>query len=117
MATHLGVIDEEAIDNMSYVFFESIMAHLGYKLIFEAVSNYAGNSFCPKSWDMIMKQYPLKNHEDKTNGLQSVANLFSKNAKYVERRTVPRPPKGWKEMFKEEGAKNNGGNEREGMAD
>ena len=105
---HLGVIDEEAIENMSYIFFESILEHLGYKLIFEAISNYAGNAFAPKSWEMIMKQYPLKSKgNEKAEGLNSIATLFSRNAKQVQRAIVPRPKKGFKGQFKAEGAKNN----------
>ena len=53
IAAHLGVVDEEQINNMSYVFFDVVLRELGYKLNFEAVVNYAGNAFCEKSWDMI----------------------------------------------------------------
>ena len=51
MAVHLGVVNEEDIDNMSYVFFEDVLEELGHKLTYDAVVNYAGNSFCEKSWD------------------------------------------------------------------
>ena len=55
IAAHLGVVDEEQINDMSYVFFDDVLMELGYKLNFEAIANYAGNAFCEKSWDMIQK--------------------------------------------------------------
>lgn len=73
MATHLGVIDEEQINNMSYIFFENVLEELGRKLNYDAVVNYAGNSFCDKSWDMIMDSNPMmidengKSHRMKGN--------------------------------------------------
>ena len=59
IATHLGVVDEEQIDNMSYIFFSDVLEELGHKLNFEAIANYAGNSFVEKSWDMIMDSNPM----------------------------------------------------------
>lgn len=59
IATHLGVIDEEQINNMSYIFFEDILTELGHKLNYDAIINYAGNSFCKDSWDMIMDSNPM----------------------------------------------------------
>lgn len=59
IAVHLGIADEEQINDMSYVFFDDVLRELGYKLHFEAISNYAGNSFCEKSWDMIEKSNPF----------------------------------------------------------
>ena len=66
MATHLGVIDEDKINNMSYVFFEEILEELGRKLNYDAVVNYAGNSFCEKSWEMIMDSNPMTMNEHGT---------------------------------------------------
>jgi len=59
IAAHLGIVDEEQINSMSFVFFEDVLTELGYKLTYEAISNYAGNSFCQKSWDMIEKSNPF----------------------------------------------------------
>ncbi|WP_418231298.1 hypothetical protein [Butyricicoccus sp.] len=59
IAAHLGVVDEEQINSMSFVFFDDVLTELGYKLTYEAISNYAGNSFCQKSWDMIEKSNPF----------------------------------------------------------
>lgn len=71
IATHLGVIDEEQINNMSYVFFENVLAELGRKLNYDAVVNYAGNGFVEKSWDMIMDSNPMMINE---NGRSSRMN-------------------------------------------
>lgn len=76
---HLGVVDEEEINRMSYVMFERIMETLGQRLMYQAVVNYAGNSFCDKSWEMIMDHYPLIKHDGKNSsapkGLSGIAKL------------------------------------------
>lgn len=64
VATYLGVVDEEQINNMSNLFFESVLEQLGHRLSYEAVVNYAGNSFCKDSWDMIMDTNPLTMDEN-----------------------------------------------------
>lgn len=80
--THLGVVDEEQINNMSYVMFERILDELGHRLLYQAVVNYAGNSFCEKSWEIIMEHYPLTKHDGKNGagggamkGLSGIAKL------------------------------------------
>ena len=59
IATHLGVVDENQINEMSYIFFEDVLEQLGHKLNFDAIVNYAGNSFVEKSWDMIVDSNPM----------------------------------------------------------
>lgn len=44
---------------MSFLFFEDVLEELGHKLTYDAVVNYAGNSFCEKSWDIISDNNPL----------------------------------------------------------
>lgn len=44
---------------MSYDWFSSILDVLGERVNYEAIVNYAGNSFCEKSWDMIMDNNPM----------------------------------------------------------
>lgn len=66
---------------MTYVFFNDVLAELGHRLNYEAVVNYAGNSFCEKSWDMITENNPF-NIEEKKNGtskkaMSSLASFFS----------------------------------------
>lgn len=78
MATHLGVVNEDEINNMSYIFFEDILEELGRKLNYDAVVNYAGNSFCEKSWDMIMDNNPMTMNENgrSRRGDQTLANFL-----------------------------------------
>lgn len=44
---------------MSYLFFEAVLEELGHKLAYDAVVNYAGNSFAKDSWDMIQNSNPM----------------------------------------------------------
>ena len=85
VATHLGVVDEEQINNMSYVFFDDILSELGLKLTYDAIVNYAGNSFCEKSWDMIVEHNPFNVETDtpgKTSNktLKSLEGFFNSSA-------------------------------------
>ena len=64
VAVHLGIVDEDQINNMSYVFFENVLTELGHKLTYDAIVNYAGNSFVEKSWDMITEHNPMNITED-----------------------------------------------------
>jgi hypothetical protein len=80
IAAYLGVVDEEQINNMSYVFFDDVLRELGYKLNFEAVANYAGNAFCEKSWDMIEKSNPFNISEKGGNrAMSNLAGFFGKS--------------------------------------
>ena len=63
---------------MSYIFFEDVLKELGHKLTYDAVVNYAGNSFCEKSWDMIKENNPMNTETSNPDrGLQAVAGLFN----------------------------------------
>lgn len=59
---------------MSLLFFEDVLMELGKKLNYDAVTNYAGNSFCEKSWDMIQEANPMGS--GKKTGTNSVAAFF-----------------------------------------
>lgn len=77
---------------MSYLFFEDILAELGQKLSYEAVSNYAGNSFCKDSWDMIQKANPFKEDQNGQTGnraaTMSIVQEFAKaNVKVIKRKS------------------------------
>lgn len=71
---------------MSYIFFEDVLTELGHKLTYDAIVNYAGNSFVEKSWDMIVEHNPMNISDDGTNrkvmnGLASFFNAAAPNAK------------------------------------
>lgn len=59
---------------MSLIFFEDVLMELGKKLNYDAVVNYAGNSFCEKSWNMIQDAHPMTS--GKKTGNSSVAAFF-----------------------------------------
>lgn len=77
IATHLGVIDEEQIDNMSYLLFDSVLEELGKKLNYEAVVNYAGNSFMKDSWKVIKESFPMSSTNEHT-GASSIASFLNR---------------------------------------
>ena len=80
IAAHLGVVDEEQINNMSFVFFDDVLMELGYKLTYEAISHYAGNAFCPKSWEMIEKSNPFHVGNPHTGiAMNSLADFLAKS--------------------------------------
>lgn len=79
IAAHLGIVDENAIDNMSYPFFEDVLAELGHKLNYDAIVNYAGNAFCEKSWDMIAKANPMTLKDKAQTGIDSVLGLLGQS--------------------------------------
>lgn len=70
-------MDEEEINNMSYVFFEDVLEELGHKLTYEAIVNYAGNAFCEKSGEMIQEHNPFNIKEEKNTAMKSLASFFS----------------------------------------
>lgn len=84
VAAHLGVVDEEQINNMSYIFFNDVLEALGAKLNYDAVVNYAGNSFCKESWDMIQSANPMQGGNGKTGTQNKLADFLS-GAKTVKK--------------------------------
>ena len=60
---------------MSLLFFEKVLEELGKKLSYDAIVNYAGNSFCSKSWEMIEKANPMSSGSRNT-GTNAVAAFF-----------------------------------------
>ena len=62
---------------MAYIFFESILRELGHKLTYDAVVNYAGNSFCEKSWDMIAEHNPFHVNEVSSGGNTKAMNTLA----------------------------------------
>ena len=75
IAAHLGIVEEDKIDNMSYLFFETILTELGKKLNYDAVVNYAGNSFAKDSWKLIQENNPFAS--EKKTGEGAVASFFA----------------------------------------
>lgn len=59
VATHLGIVNEDDINNMSITFFNDVLSALGRKLNYESISNLYGNSFCKDATKYISEAYPL----------------------------------------------------------
>ena len=79
IAAHLGIVNEDQINSMSFIFFEDVLLELGYKLHYDAVVNYAGNGFCEKSWDMIRESNPfnVKDNGKEAGVLPGLASFFA----------------------------------------
>lgn len=68
---------EEEIDNMSIPIFHEVLNQLGKRLNYEAVVNYAGNSFVQKSWEMIEQANPLRSSSEKNSSSSAMQNLVA----------------------------------------
>lgn len=81
----MGVADEEVIDNMAFVFFESVLDELGHKLHYDAIVNYAGNGFFEKSWDLISEHNPFNIKADRKQGASSggLSGFFRKSSIHI----------------------------------
>ena len=78
VAVHLGIVDEEQINNMSLDFFENVLEELGRKLNYDAIVNFAGNSFCQDAWDMIQEANPMFDEDHGGNNVErTMAALFN----------------------------------------
>ena len=60
-------MNEDEIDNMSIVLFESVLFELGRKLNYEAAVGFVGNSFAKDAWKMVEKANPMV-EEKKASG-------------------------------------------------
>lgn len=71
---------------MSYIFFEDVLAELGHKLTYDAIVNYAGNSFMQKSWDMIIEHNPMNISGDgsKQQVMKNLAGFFSSGSSNIK---------------------------------
>ena len=78
---------------MSYVFFDNVLTELGHRLNYDAIVNYAGNSFVEKSWDMIMDSNPMSMGDGKhmsSRKAKTFADFFGK-ARVVKPGSVKMP--------------------------
>lgn len=76
------------INDMSIPFFEDVLEALGKKVTYDAVVNYAGNSFCEKSWEMISENNPLSPvDQKKKQGMKLLEGLDMKKVKTIKRQT------------------------------
>lgn len=59
-------MDEQLINEMSFLFFESVLDELGKKLNYDAAVNVLGNSFAKDPWKEIEKVFPMGNGKSNT---------------------------------------------------
>lgn len=83
IAAHLGIVNEDEINNMSIEFFNNVLAALGKKLNYESISNLYGNSFCKDAGKYISEANPLVK-----KGKMSGFNKILKNVKVVKADTA-----------------------------
>lgn len=72
IAAHLGIANEDEINNMSLPFFNDVLAALGRRLNYESVSNLYGNSFCKDASKYIQQAYPLTREKKISSGFADV---------------------------------------------
>lgn len=77
VAAYMCTVDEDKILNMSYDWFSSVLDVLGERVNFDAISNYAGNSFVEKSWDMISDANPMTKGIVETSHQRQMAAFFN----------------------------------------
>ena len=68
VAVYLGEADESKINGMSIPFFNSVLTMLGKRVNYDAVVNYAGNSFAKDSWKLIQEANPFTKQKKVSSG-------------------------------------------------
>ena len=81
VAAHLGVVNEDDINNMSIPFFNDVLSALGRKLNYESISNLYGNSFCKDANKYITEAYPLAKPNKLNNGFMGLISKAVKGNK------------------------------------
>ena len=76
MAAHLGIVDENAINNMSYIFFQDVLEALGKRINFESISNMYGKTVFDKKGGqaitkMIQDANPLTKPGTQNSGVMA----------------------------------------------
>lgn len=76
LMVHVGYTENQ-VNEMYYPTFHRVLGQLGRKLNYEAVVNYAGNSFMQKSWEMIEKANPLTPIQERGSTSAAMQNLVA----------------------------------------
>jgi hypothetical protein len=72
-------VDEDKINNMAYIWFQSVLDALGKRLNYESISNLYGNSFAKDSAKVIQAANPLLKQGGGTgNSAQTLMAMPSK---------------------------------------
>lgn len=73
---HVGYTEDQ-VDGMYYPTFQKVLGQLGRKLNYDAVVNYAGNSFMQKSWELIEQANPLTPVKERSGTSGAMQNLIA----------------------------------------
>lgn len=66
---------------MSIPFFNNVLAMLGKRVNYDAVVNYAGNSFAKDSWKIIQEANPLVKQKTIGSGFMELINKSAMSMK------------------------------------
>ena len=81
MAVRLGEVDEEKINNMAYIWFQSVLESMGKFINYESISNLYGNSFAKDAAKLIQAANPLiKQGAGGKNSAQTLLQMPGKTA-------------------------------------
>lgn len=92
IAVYLGETDESKIDGMSIPFFNNVLAMLGKRVNYDAVVNYAGNSFAKDSWKLIQEANPMTNKKAQSNDFVNILSTKTKKVKLKSRDALNASP-------------------------
>ena len=78
MAAHLGEVDENKINDMNYIWFNTVLDALGKRLNYESISNIYGNSFAKDSAKIVQAANPLLKQSSTGGSAQTFLSLPNK---------------------------------------
>ena len=92
VAAHLGEVDEDKINNMAYIWFNSVLEALGKRINYESISNIYGNSFAKDSAKIVQSANPLVKNGGKPNtgvmGLMGEIKIVKSESKEASKRAL-----------------------------
>ncbi len=92
VAAHLGEVDENKINDMAYIWFNSVLEALGKRINYESISNIYGNSFAKDAAKIVQAANPLLKDGGKANtgvmGLVGQIKILDNKDKNVTKQTL-----------------------------
>ena len=92
VAAHLGEVDEDKINNMAYIWFNSVLEALGKRINYESISNIYGNSFAKDSAKIVQSANPLIKNGGKPNtgvmGLMGEIKIVKSDSKEASKKAL-----------------------------
>ena len=92
VAAHLGEVDENKINDMAYIWFNSVLEALGKRNNYESISNIYGNSFAKDSAKIVQAANPLLKGDGRPNtgvmGLMGQIKIIDSKDKNVQKQAL-----------------------------